>query len=177
MPTQAATTRRTATSTARRTATVRALALAAAVTIAAACTGGNRGPGESDYEANVRIPADSALRIARTQLQLHGFTVTAAGEDALVTTPRLLRADLQGAGAELKNRHWMVRVETSRRALVGGSRVRVIGYLLPPPPKDTRVAGPTSQPATVITSDQTALFGEVRAVGGWIEDAAGRAKR
>jgi hypothetical protein len=177
MPTPAATTRRrTAAFAAPRTATVRALALVAAATIAAACAGGTRGPAESDYEANVRLPADSALRIARTQLQLHGFTVTAAGEGALVTTPRPLRPDLQGTAA-LKNRHWMLRVETSRRALVGGSRLRVIGYLLPPQATDARATGPTSQPATVITSDQTALFGEVRAVGGWIEDAAGRAKR
>jgi hypothetical protein len=131
----------------------------------------------SKNPGNVRLSADSTLRIARTQLQLHGFTVTAAGENALVTTPRPLRPDLQGSSPSLRNRQWMLRVETSRRALVGGSSLRVIGYLLPTQAGDARSTGPTSQPATVITSDQPALFAEVRAVAGWIEDAAGRAKR
>lgn len=176
MPTTAVPTRRSATPAPRRTAG-RAFVLAAALAVGSACAGGNRGPAESDYQANVRLSADSTLRIARTQLQLHGFTVTAAGENALVTTPRPIRADLQGGSAALRSRQWMLRVETSRRALVGGSRLRVIGYLLPPQANDARSTGPTSQPATVITSDQTALFGEVRAVGGWIQDAAGRAKR
>jgi hypothetical protein len=155
----------------------RAFVLAATLAVTGACAGGNRGPAESDFQANVRLSADSTLRIARTQLELHGFTVTAAGENALVTSPRPLRADLQGGSPALRSRQWMLRVETSRRALVGGSRLRVIGYLLPPQATDARSTGPTSQPATVITSDQTALFGEVRAVGGWIQDSAGRAKR
>jgi hypothetical protein len=176
MPTTAATSRRPATPATRRVAR-RTFGLVAALTIAGACAGGNRGPAESDYQANVRLSADSTLRIARTQLELHGFTVTAAGENALVTTPRPIRADLQGGSAALRSRQWMLRVETSRRALVGGSRLRVIGYLLPPQASDARSTGPTSQPATVITSDQTALFGELRAVAGWIEDAAGRSKR
>src|SRR4051812_48594544 len=167
MPTTHPTTRRPALFAARRRAG-RAVAAVSALAFAAACAGGNRGPGESDYQANVRLSADSTLRIARTQLQLHGFTVTAAGENALVTTPRPLRPDLQAGSAALKNRQWMLRVETSRRALVGGASLRVIGYLLPPQATDARSTGPTSQPATVITSDQGALFGEVRAVAGWI---------
>lgn len=176
MPTTVPMTRRPAPS-AMRHATARALVVAASLVFAAACAGGNRGPGESDYEANVRLSADSTLRVARTQLELHGFTVTAAGENALVTTPRPVRADLQSGSKGLRNREWMLRIETSRRALVGGARLRVIGYLLPPAATDPRASGPTSQPATVITSDQGALFGEVSTVARWIQDAAGRAGR
>ena len=176
MPTTAQPTRRSAPFAARRAAAA-ACAFVGALTIASACAGGSRGPAESDYQANVRLSADSTLRIARTQLELHGFTVTADGENALVTTPRPVRPDLQGGSSALRNRHWMLRVETNRRALVGGSRLRVIGYLLPPTATDARATGPTSQPATVITSDQSALFGELRAAAQWIEEAAGRAKR
>ena len=87
---------------ARRAAVAaRALAVAASLLAAAACAGGNRGPGDTDYESNVRLSADSTLRVARTQLELHGFTVTAAGENALVTTPRPIRADLQGGSGSL----------------------------------------------------------------------------
>ena len=156
---------------------VRAFALLATLTLAAAACAGHRGPRESDYQTNVGLSADSTLRIARTQLQLHAFTVTAAGENALVTTPRPVPEHLQGGSPGLRGRHWMLRVETQRRALVGGTRLRVIGYLLPPPATDPRASGPTAQPATLITSDQAPLFSEVRAAGRWIEDAAGRKKR
>ena len=164
---------------ARRRALFRALgagALAAAAAgTTAACTG-RRGPAESSFETSVRLAADTALRVARTQLQLHGFEVTAAGENALVTSPRPVPTHLQGDGVPA-GRHWMLRVEAQRRALAGGSRVRVLGYLLPPPASDARASGPTTQPATLVTSDNGPLFGELRTVGRWIEDAAGRAKR
>ena len=153
-----------------------ALVLAvAAATATTACTG-RSGPAESNFETSVRLDADTALRVARTQLQLHGFEVTAAGENAIVTTPRPVPAHFQGGGVPA-GRHWMLRVESQRRALAGGSRVRVIGYLLPAPSSDPRASGPTAQPATLITSDNGPLFGELRTVGRWIEDAAGRAKR
>ena len=156
----------------RRTLGVLALACLAA---AAACTG-RRGPAESSIETAVRLDADTALRVARTQLQLHGFEVTAAGENAIVTSPRPVPTHLQGEGVPA-GRHWMLRVETQRRALAGGARVRVLGYLLPPPATDARASGPTSQPAILVTSDNGPLFSEIRTVGKWIEDAAGRAKR
>jgi hypothetical protein len=143
---------------------------------AAACSG-RRGPSESQYETTVRTPPDSTLRIARTQLQLHAFEVTPAGENALVTAPRPVPTHLQSGESSLKGRHWMLRVEAERRALAGGSRMRVLGYLLPPPSTNPRATGPTSKQATVITSDQPQLFAEVRAAGRWIEDAAGRSKR
>ena len=106
---------------------VRAFALLATLSLAAAACAGHRGPSESDYQTNVGLSADSTLRIARTQLQLHAVTVTAAGENALVTTPRPVPEHLQGGSPGLRGRHWMLRVETQRRALVGGTRLRVIG--------------------------------------------------
>lgn len=177
MPMTAATSRRPR-ATRRRpiTRAVRVLVLVAALVTAAACAG-SRGPAETQYQSNVRLSPDSTLRVARTQLELHDFTVTAAGADALVTTPRPVGAHVQGSASALSGRHWMLRVETERRALAGGTRLRVTGFLLPPASSDPRASGPTSQPATVITSDQGALFAEVRTAARWIEDAAGKAKR
>ena len=164
--------------TARRLARVAlvGLALVVAACVATACAS-FRPRDENDFQMNVALAPDSALRVARAQLEAQDFKISAAGENAIVTAPHYLPVPVQDAVPELRGRHWMLRVEASRRALAGGSRMRVIGFLLPPPAPTTGTGGTSMQSASTITSENRALFGEVVAAARRIETAAGRAKR
>jgi len=172
---RAAVARRTTT---RRLARVAAIGLAAfiAASVAIACAS-FRPQDENDYEMNVELAPDSALRAARSQLESQDFKISAAGENAIVTAPHYLPVSVQEALPALRGRHWMLRVEATRRALAGGSRMRVIGFLLPPPAPTAGSEGTSMQSATTITSENRALFGEVVAAARRIEAAAGRARR
>ena len=66
------------------------LGLVAALAIVAGCAR-IRGSSNSDsVTTTVSASRAQALEIARTQLVHHGFTVTGAGSDVLVTTPKLV---------------------------------------------------------------------------------------
>ena len=161
----------------------RVLALAAAIVAAAvtigasACAhaGATGEGGESAYQANVALRPDSTLRIARTQLEHHNFKVSAAGANAIVTFPAPIPAHLQDAST--KGRYWMLRVAADPRAIGGGSRLTVTGYVLPPASSSAGGAAPPPKEAVVVTSANRALFGEVQAAGRWIQDEAFRNRK
>jgi hypothetical protein len=169
----------------RRWSDGRTLALAAVMITALAATGGcahagssgaGGGGGDNAYEAVVSLRPDSTLRIARTQLEHHNYKVSDAGPDAIVTVPAPIPAYLQDKSGATKERYWMLRVSATSQAFRGGTRLTVVGYVLP---SASRAAGATAAPqeATVVTSANRALFDEVKAAGRWIEDEAKRTRR
>jgi hypothetical protein len=164
------------------TGRVLATALAAAAVIAAgggcarAGTGG--GGGESSYQAVVSLRPDSTLRIARTQLEHHNYKVSDAGANGIVTLPAPIPAHLQDKSGATKGRYWVLRVSADPQSLGSGTKLTVTGYVLPP--NAARAAGAAAPPpaeAVVVTSANRALFGEVQAVGRWIQDEAWRNRK
>ena len=141
---------------------------------------GSAGGGDNAYEAVVSLRPDSTLRIARTQLEHHNYKVSAAGPNAIVTLPAPIPAYLQDKSGTTKGRYWMLRVSTAPQTFGGGTRLTVVGYVLPTasrPAAAAAAAAPAPQEATVVTSANRALFDEVRAAGRWIEDEAKRTRR
>ena len=156
-------------------------------TLLAACAGMGGGGGES-VSVNVPGTPDSVLRIAATQLQHHGYTVTQAGDGMLVTLPRAVpnylietsnpapgkgRAQQQAAQAAQAPQQWVLRVQTERIFLASGTRLRVAGFIVPPTVRLTS-GNAVQQTAIPITSENARLFREVQVVAQWIADAAAR---
>ena len=144
-------------------------ALAAIAAVGVACAGLRRGGGGTDYESVVTTTAAAAIRAARATLERDAYKVTDAGENTLVTLPVLIPDRLQDRAGHLKGRYWIMRVSAQPEALTSGTRLRVIGYVLPPASPSGQT---TQQEAIPVTADQPALVGEVRAVGRRIADAA-----
>lgn len=147
------------------------VALGVALVIGGACARLRTGSGQ-DYETVVPLRPDATLRVARTQLEHHDYQVGDAGPNALVTLPTPIPPHLQDDKGHLKGRYWMLHVGAQPQRFTSGTRLRVVGYVLPASTPDGRE---TRQEATPVTADQRALFSEVRAAGRWIEDGANRA--
>ena len=129
--------------------------------------------GSASY--NVGVSVDSALRVAATQLQHHGYTVQASGANSLVTIPRAIPAHLQDKDPKVTARSWMVQVTANRQAFMRGTEISVQGYLVPPSAATTGTGAPTVQSAIPVTNKHM-LHQEVRAIAGWIADGANRKK-
>lgn len=132
------------------------------------------GGGRRDVVQSLPVAVDSTLRIATTQLRHHGYAVTPLGENAVITSPRPVPDWLTESDGRFKGRQWVVQVSAKSHFLARGTRFEVAGFLLP--------EGAT-QPATGTTplvqnaipvTDEHRLFQEVRAIAGWIGDAARR---
>ncbi|MFL5561970.1 MAG: hypothetical protein ACJ79K_10885 [Gemmatimonadaceae bacterium] len=157
---------------------ITAFAVLAAV---AGCGRLGRGTANGDsVTSTVGKTRAEALEIARTQLVHHGFTVTGAGSDVLVTTPKLVPDYLREVSTAKPNpQRWFVVVQGSDVRFFRGTHVRVSGYLLPPGAgtvaavkNGTRL----EQSAIPITEQNARLFREVQAVSGWITSEANRKK-
>lgn len=140
-----------------------------------------RGTSNGDsVTTTVSLTRAQALDIARTQLVHHGFTVTGAGSDVLVTTPKPVPQYLREAStARPTQQKWFLVVQGSDVRFFRGTRLRVSGYLLPPG------AGQVSsvangqrleQNAIPITEQNARLFREVQAATNWIVSEANRKK-
>lgn len=140
-----------------------------------------RGTSNGDsVTTTVSLTRAQALDVARTQLVHHGFTVTGAGSDVLVTTPKLVPQYLREAStAKPTQQKWFLVVQGSDVRFFRGTRLRVSGYLLPPG------AGQVSsvvngqrleQNAIPITEQNARLFREVQAATNWIVSEANRKK-
>lgn len=140
---------------------------AAALTIGGACAHLRGGSGE-DYQAVMVAGPEATLRTARTRLEEHGFKVNDAGPTTLVTIPTPIPPRLLDGERRLEGRYWMLHVTAQPQRFTSGTRLRVVGYLLP-----AATPGERSQKEAIpITSDQRALFAEVQAAGRWIEGKA-----
>ena len=152
--------------------------LTAACTLAlAGCSTFGFGGGRETVRATVRVHPDTALRIAATQLQHHGYTVTEIGNRTLITQPKVIPEYLRELSNKSKSQdpqqQWILRVQTERAGFISGSHITVAAYLVPRSQTGSRTA-PELRRAIPVTEDNPRLFGEVQTVAGWITDAANR---
>jgi hypothetical protein len=132
------------------------------------------GGSNGDAVQNVRLSADSTLRIASTQLTHHGYTVQPVGQRSLVTTPRAIPDWLGGKDPKMKGRLWFVQVNVEPQFLARGTKLAVVGFLVPESSQAAnRTNAATAQNAIVVTSDNP-LHQEVRTIASWIADATRR---
>jgi hypothetical protein len=155
------------------------LAVLAAV---AACGGRWSGTSNGDsVTATVGTTRAQALEIARTQLVHHGFTVTGAGSDVLVTNPKLVPNYLREVStAKPSTQRWFVVVQASDVRFFRGTHLRVNGYLLPAGAgtvEAVKNGTRLEQAAIPITEQNARLFREVQAVSDWITSEAKRTKK
>jgi hypothetical protein len=138
--------------------------------VLAGCASLGGGTGRETVSRDVDVPVDTALRIAKTQLQLHGYRVGATTGNSLATEPRAVPGEVRDAANRQEAEYWVVRVDIGRKVL-GSTQVRVLGFRLP----EGRPRTPGSQPKMVAVTDaDQRLFSELEAIAGWIADAAGR---
>ena len=149
---------------------MRATTVLCAMVLAGCASLGGGGTGRETVSRDVDVPVDTALRIAKTQLELHGYRVGASTGNSLVTEPRAVPGEVRDAANRQEAEYWVVQVEAGTKVL-GGTQVRVRGFRLP----EGRPRTPGSQPPMVAVTDaDQRLFNELGAIAGWIGDAAGR---
>lgn len=134
------------------------------------------GGGSGDAVQSVPVTVDSTLRIAATQLQHHGYTVQPLGQNSLMTVPRPIPDWLVGKDQKMKGRTWFVQVNASAHYLARGSRVEVIGFLVPESASRMNTSNVATVQNAVQVTDENPLFQEVRTIASWIGDAARRAR-
>lgn len=150
---------------------MRSIFVVCAIALLSGCARLPGGGNDRAVEVTVSTGIDSTLRVAATQLQHHGYIVSPAGENRLVTAPRPVPDYLVGKDAELRNRQWFVQVAADRSAFVRGTRLSVTAYLVPP--SAAGATAPQVQNAIPVTSDHQ-LWQEVRSIARWIQDGARR---
>jgi hypothetical protein len=134
------------------------------------CASLGGGTGRETVSQTVDVPVDTVVRIAKTQLQLHNYKVGATSGSTIITEPRAVPGEVRDAANRREAEYWVVRVEVGRKTL-GGTEIKVRGFLLP----EGRPTTPGSQPAMVpVTDADPRLFNEIQAIAGWIGDAARR---
>jgi hypothetical protein len=159
---------------------MRPLILLSALGVAGCATFGWNG--RDTLSTTVGVPADTALRIAATQLQHHGYAVNDIGSEQVMTSPRRVPQYLvqlstdREEQAELAQQQIILSVRVQANPYFAGSRIDVTGYLVPRAQK-----GATNQvmeDAILITEEShPTLYREVRAAAGWISDAIRRVEK
>lgn len=129
-----------------------------------------RGPGQDAVTFNVDIAPDSVVRIARTELLSHGYSVIVPpGGRTIATAAREILPDAGAAANSAGVQYWTLRVDATDASFTSGTTVRVAGYLIPSPPSDS---GSTARRTIPVTAENRRLFDDVRAAAGWVEAAA-----
>lgn len=152
----------------------------AALVIVAGCARIRGSSNGDSVTTTVSKPRAEALEIARTQLVHHGFTVTGAGSDVLVTSPKLVPDYLREVStAKPSSQRWFLVVQATDVRWFRGTRLRVAGYLLPPGAGQASAVANgkrLEQAAIPITEQNARLFREVQAAADWIVSEAKRKK-
>ena len=107
--------------------------IVAACALALAGCASFRTAGQENIRTMVRVDPDTALRIAATQLQHHGYSVSEIGNRTIITQPRTVPQYLREISAKPGDppQQWIVRVQTQKSGFLSGTRVTVAGYLVP----------------------------------------------
>ena len=140
-----------------------------------------RGTSNGDsVSTTVSLTRAQALDVARTQLVHHGFTVTGAGSDVLVTSPKAVPEYLREAStAKPTTQRWFLVVQATDVRFFKGTRLRVNGYVLPPGAGQVNSVANgkrLEQSAIPITEQNARLFREVQVATNWIIAEANRKK-
>ncbi|MEO7502283.1 MAG: hypothetical protein ABIW94_06570 [Gemmatimonadaceae bacterium] len=128
-------------------------------------------------DATVTNDVPTVARVARAQLQSHGYTVTTITPGILVTLPRPITAALHEAGdtAAVVGRQWILQVSATDPRFSRGTHLRVAAYIVPP--GSSKASGDNidnGKRGIPVTSANRPLFNEVRQVTRWITDAVDR---
>jgi hypothetical protein len=152
---------------------MRPIAAVCALALAGCASFGSSG--QEQIRSMVRLDPDTALRVAATQLQHHGYSVTELGNRTIITQPRAVPQYLRELSTNPSDppQQLIFRVQTERAGFVSGTRIIVAGFLVPRSQTEGRTA-PELRRAVPITEDNPRLFREVQIVAGWISDAANR---
>ncbi len=150
-----------------------AAACALAIMFVAACSPAFWRSENGHVTTTVGLSADTALRLATTQLEHHGFRVYHLGEGELMTDVRAVpeHARQEGEGAQ-----WVIRVSVEPLSFMRGSRMRVTGYTVPEGSPVRQAGNNQVRENAILVTDvrNPRLYREVEAIAGWISDAAGR---
>ena len=117
------------------------------------------------------VPPDTALHIAAQRLTAQGYTVSYASGQMLVTSPRAMPRPVRtaSAGSPADSTLWVLVVTTESNRFVRGSRIQVMGYLVPPAATTPLSSGAPVQRQTIpITPESPQLYAEVQRVADWI---------
>lgn len=138
-----------------------------------------RGSHQNDVTVNLGASPDSVLRIASTQLQLHGYQVSRIDEKMLVTMPRAIPNYLREVSTrepDLPGNEWILQLTTEPLVMARGTRLRVSGFVVPK--RATVSPGNTvAEQAIPVDARNQKLFREISVVADWIEDATIRAAK
>ena len=138
-----------------------------------------RGSNRNNVTVNIGATPDSVLRVAATQLQLHGYQVNRVDDQMVVTMPRAIPEYLREVSTrepELPGNQWVIQITTEPLVFARGTRLRVSGFVVPR-------GGPVSPGNTVaqnaipVDERNQRLFREISVVADWIEDASIRAAK
>ena len=140
-----------------------------AMMLLAGCASMGAGTGRETASRTVDVPVDTAVRIAKTQLQLHNYRVAATSGATLMTEPRAVPGEVRDAANRQEAEYWVVRVDVGRKTL-GGTEIKVRGFRLP----EGRPKVGTQPTMVPVTDADQRLFGEIEAIASWISDAAER---
>lgn len=142
---------------------MRLLALAAVLALTACGFAGRGGanPKSESVDVSVQVRPDSLLRAAINYLGANGYTTNRLADSTLVTSPRPVPERARTNSTQ--DQQWILQIKTEKMFLMSGSRLRVIGFVLPSG-ASTPVDTTTVRQATPITGSNARLFGEVRSV-------------
>jgi len=157
------------------------MAAVALLATAAGCARMRGGPSGDSVTMTVGANRQSAIDMARTQLQHHGFTVTGIGDEMLVTTPKPVPEYLREVSTAKPGptQSWFLVVDASDVHFFRGTHLRVSGYLMPPGAGTVAAVKNgkrLEQNAIPITQQNPRLFREIEAAANWIESEATRKK-
>lgn len=157
------------------------MAVVALLATVAGCARMRGGPSGDSVTMTLGVNRQSAMDVARTQLQHHGFTVTGVGDDMLVTAPKPVPEYLRevSTAKPAAGQTWFLVVESSDVRFFRGTHVRVSGYLMPPGAGTVAAVKNgkrLEQNAIPITQQNARLFREVEAAASWIESETTRKK-
>ena len=91
-------------------------ALGAMILLAGCATLGG-GTGRETACRTVDVPVDTAVRIAKTQLQLHGYKVGATSGATVMTEPRAVPGEVRDAANRQEAEYWVVRVDVGQKTM------------------------------------------------------------
>jgi hypothetical protein len=129
---------------------------------------------------NLGATPDSVLRIAATQLQLHGYEVSRIDSQMVVTMPRTIPNYLREVSTrrepEIPGNEWILQITTEPLIMARGTRLRVSGFVVPKRPP-VSPGNAVAEYAIPVDARNQSLFREINVVADWIENAAVRAQK
>jgi hypothetical protein len=138
-----------------------------------------RGSSRNNVTVSLGESPDSVLRIAATQLQLHGYEVSKIDGRMVVTMPRPLPDYLREVSTrepQLPGNEWILQVTTEPLVMSSGTRLRVSGFVVPKRPA-VSPGNAVAEYAVPVDARNQRLFREINVVADWIEEAAIRAAK